>query len=155
MSNPTKLSDTTAARLSEDELDRQLQELAEPQYVAPSHLAARIIAQTAAVPHESAWSEIFGWLQADWWRSASALVIPIALGFGLGQSELANSIPGLNMNNNAQYSEYLNVESLVFADTLEDYQLSGAAYFNSNSGVEQLEHNASHAERELEKSNDE
>ena len=93
--------------MNDNELNSALGELAARRTPAPEYLAARIVAN---LPEPSAFEFIRTWLLHSVWRGATALILPLALGFVLG---LNNSV-----SHNDNWAES---ESLVFADTLLEY----------------------------------
>jgi hypothetical protein len=96
--------------MNDTELDTALADLAARRPAAPDYLAARIVAN---LPEPTALEFIRTWLLQSVWRGATALVLPLALGFVLGS--------GIPMEQEVSWAES---ESLVFADTLEEYDSS-------------------------------
>lgn len=96
--------------MNDSELDTALADLAARRPEAPDYLAARIVAN---LPEPSAFQFIRSWLLQSVWRGATALILPLALGFVLG---LGNPVE--------QEMSWVESESLLFADTLEEYDSS-------------------------------
>lgn len=101
--------DKTELELKDRELDVVLEQLANQQNGAPAYLAARIVAN---LPEPSAFDHIKTWLHGSAWRGATALLLPLALGFVLG------------LNNVEVDNSWAESESLVFADSLLEYDNS-------------------------------
>jgi hypothetical protein len=93
--------------MNDTELDAALADLAAQHPTAPSYLAGRIVAN---LPAPNAFEFIRTWLLRSVWRGATALILPLALGFALG---LGNRVE--------QDESWAESESLVFADTLLEY----------------------------------
>ena len=98
---------TEKISMNDNELDSALADLAAQRTVAPSYLAGRIMAN---LPEPNAFDFIRTWLLVSVWRGATALILPLALGFVLGLS-----------NRVEQDESWTESESLVFADTLLEY----------------------------------
>ncbi len=101
--------DKTELELKERELDDALEKLANQQSGAPAYLASRIVAN---LPEPTAFDHIKIWLHGSAWRGATALILPLALGFVLG------------LNNVDVDESWAESESLVFADSLLEYDNS-------------------------------
>ena len=98
---------TEKISMNDNELDSALADLAAQRTAAPSYLAGRIVAN---LPEPNAFDFIRTWLLGSVWRGATALILPLALGFVLG---LGNRVE--------QDDSWTESESLVFADTLLEY----------------------------------
>lgn len=96
--------------MNDNELDAALADLAARAPAAPSYLAGRIVAN---LPEPNPFEFIRTWLLHSMWRGATALILPLALGFVLG---LGNRVE--------QDESWTESESLVFADTLLEYDNS-------------------------------
>ena len=75
----------------------------------------------------------FGWLQEFWWRGASACVVPLIIGFSAGQLDLAQLIPAIGTEAQAQYNQTVDVESLVFADDWVAYESVEISFYGDSS----------------------
>lgn len=95
--------------MSDLQLDARLEQLAHQQTGAPTYLASRIVAN---LPEPTTFDHILIWLRGSAWRGATALVLPLALGFVVG------------LNNVDVDESWAESESLVFADSFLEYDNS-------------------------------
>ncbi|XOV84112.1 MAG: hypothetical protein ACFHXK_03130 [bacterium] len=93
--------------MNDKDLDDALAALAAQRPPTPDYLAARIIAN---LPEPGAFELIRSWLLHSVWRGATALILPLVIGFVLGS--------GTGVSHNESWTE---TESLLFVDALLEY----------------------------------
>ena len=95
--------------MKDEEFLQQLDGLAQTRQPAPAHLGPRIVAN---LPPRDPIESLLDWLGAGLWRGAMAAILPLAVGFALGVSQVEES-----------RDPWFESQTLLFADTLEEYDL--------------------------------
>jgi len=115
---------------NEDELSSQLRGLAEYRQEAPAALRSRVLSVTAETSIEthpgadqtehdqSGW---WSWLTQSSWRTASAFMLPLMVGYVVGLNTPAPIDEG-ELEGELQAAWLLGDTNLVFADSLADYE---------------------------------
>jgi len=96
--------------MNDQEFEQLLERAQQPKHQAPDYLATKILAN---LPTQEPFEQLFSWFGASIWRGALTALLPLALGFSLGV--------GIGSNDAQEQDPWLDTESLMFADVLEEY----------------------------------